>query len=529
MKMAMKLDGIRRVVAYRRVSTGEQANEGFSLEGQMSDITTWAKNNNIEIVKWYTDEATSGHLFKRAGFDCMISDLCNEQIDADGAVFYTTSRMGRRVSVTSTAMDELNRRGKVIIAISENLISSDPTSSFVMNMLGCANEYQSAQTSQDVKNRLTDTAMAGYYTGGGVPFGYQTIEVQDIQNKVRKKLVINEDEKSTVLKVFDLASKGVNGKALGVLSIAAKLNEEGLLNRGKKWDRNKINRILRNTTYIGQYPFRKGQPNEILITVPAIIQEVLFDKIADGLTDRQLDNTESKGVRSKTLLTGLLKCSTCGLNLSVELGKNGKYKYYKCTTKKNRGPDSCTCPTFPKDKLDSAIKEILLNNVFTVAHILSTYDELKDICKSISKTDRSELSKKQKKCHKINQRLSTLYNQIGDGVIEMDSSLKQHLSQQRLELKSIETYLKHVKKRKNLIIFKFGKTKAEEFCKTIAEYFKSANEEVLKSLLLASVKEIKVYSDEIIIKGSKHQLIDLASKAKKGTPFEVPSFVTVWR
>ena len=96
-------------------------------------------------------------------------------------------------------------------------------------------------------------------------------------------------------------------------------------------------------------------------------------------------------------------------------------------------------------------------------------------------------------------------------------------------LKSIKAVLRHVKKRQNLNIFKFGKVKAEQFCETIAKYLKSANEEVLKSLLLATVKEIKVHSDEIIIKGSKYQLIDLVSKAKKGTPLEVPSFATVWR
>jgi hypothetical protein len=51
----------------------------------------------------------------------------------------------------------------------------------------------------------------------------------------------------------------------------------------------------------------------------------------------------------------------------------------------------------------------------------------------------------------------------------------------------------------------------------------------LKSLLLATVKEIKVHSGEIIIKGSKYQLIDLASKEKTGTSIEVPAFVTIWR
>lgn len=233
--MAMKLDGIKRLVAYRRVSTGEQAAEGFSLEGQMSDIEYWAAQNNIEIVKWYTDEGVSGHGFKRAQFDTMISEVCNEIVLADGAIFYTTSRMGRRLSVTAKALDDLNNCGKVVISLSENLISSDPSSRFVFNMLGCANELQSAQTSEDVKKRLTDTANNGFYPGGGVDFGYKTIEVRDHNNKVRKKMVVHEDEKETVTKIFNLSHKGYNGKPLGLLSIASKLNKEGFLNRQKRW------------------------------------------------------------------------------------------------------------------------------------------------------------------------------------------------------------------------------------------------------------------------------------------------------
>ena len=305
--------------------------------------------------------------------------------------------------------------------------------------------------------------------------------------------------------------------------------EFGLLNRGKKWDRNKINRILRNTTYIGNYLFRKGKPNEITVKVPAIIKSEVFEKIANGLTDRQLENTESKGIRSKSLLTGLLICGKCGLNLSTDPGKYAQYNYYKCTTKKNRGAEACSCPNIRKDKLDQIIKSVLLEKIFTVSHILGSYDQLKAICKNLTKTDKSEILKKKEKSHKIKHRLNNLYNKIGDDLIEMDSSLIEHIKQQRTELMSMEKDIKHMKKRLDLQIFKFGQTKAELFCKTIAGYFKVANEEVLKSLLLATVKEIKVHSGEIIIKGSKYQLIDLASKEKTGTSIEVPAFVTIWR
>ena len=527
--MAMKLDGIKRLVAYRRVSTGEQASEGFSLEGQMSDIEYWAAQNNIEIVKWYTDEGVSGHGLKRAEFDIMISDLCNETLLADGAVFYTTSRMGRRLSVTAKALDDLRSCGKVVISISENLISNDPSSRFVFNMLGCANELQSAQTSEDVKKRLTDTANNGFYPGGGVDFGYKTIEVRDQNNKVRKKMVIQEEEKEIVTKIFNLSYKGHNGKPLGLLSIASKLNKEGFLNRQKRWDRNKINKILRSTTYIGKYKYRKNRPDEIIIEVPRIVTDDIFEAVGNGLTDRQLKNTESKGPRSTTLLTGIVKCAFCGLNLTLCTGKSGRYHYYRCITNKNRGAGSCPCPIIPKEKMDNAIKNILLSHIYTEEHILETYSELNKICKSLVQNDRTDLKKKKQKCNKIKERLANLYEQVGDGIIELDSSLKEYLQQQRSQLTSLEKELIYINKRINLKILKFGINKTKIFCESINKFFKQADDETLKALLLAMVKEIRVYSDKLVLKGSKFQLVNIASKAKAGTPLEVPAFVSIWR
>ena len=72
--MAMNLDGITRLVGYSRVSTGEQVSEGVS-----------------------------GKNVKRPQFDLMVHELCTDNVMPDCVVFYTTSRMGRRTSVTATA------------------------------------------------------------------------------------------------------------------------------------------------------------------------------------------------------------------------------------------------------------------------------------------------------------------------------------------------------------------------------------------------------------------------------------------
>ena len=218
-------------------------------------------------------------------------------------------------------------------------------------------------------------------------------------------------------------------------------------------DRNKINKMLRSTTYIGKYKYRKNRPDEIIIEVPRIVTDEIFEAVGNGLTDRQLKNTESKGPRSTTLLTGMIKCAFCGLNLTLCTGKSGQYHYYRCITNKNRGAGACPCPIIPKEKMDNAIKSILLSHIYTEEHILETYSELNNICKSLVQNDRSDLKKKNQKCNKVKERLANLYEQVGDGIIELDSSLNEYLQQQRSQLISLEKELIYINKRINLKIW----------------------------------------------------------------------------
>jgi site-specific DNA recombinase len=45
---------------YVRVSTEEQATEGFSIQAQLSELERYALQNNLDIVERYIDEGFSG-------------------------------------------------------------------------------------------------------------------------------------------------------------------------------------------------------------------------------------------------------------------------------------------------------------------------------------------------------------------------------------------------------------------------------------------------------------------------------------
>ncbi|MEJ6497078.1 recombinase family protein [Pseudoalteromonas lipolytica] len=131
---------MRYLAAYTRVSTDRQAKEGFSIEGQVKSILAWAEDRDIEIVKWYKDEDISGARENRPQYDKMVHEVCNEIVKVDGIIFFSTSRMGRNLAVTTATRNKLKKLRKVIVSAHENLIIKDAASALVFNLMGAVNE-----------------------------------------------------------------------------------------------------------------------------------------------------------------------------------------------------------------------------------------------------------------------------------------------------------------------------------------------------------------------------------------------------
>ena len=85
-------------VAYLRVSTKEQEDEGYSLENQELSATEYAEKQNLKIVKtWKCSE--SGWIKKeRKYFEEMISYVLNKRNNIKHIIFYSSDRASRNMS-----------------------------------------------------------------------------------------------------------------------------------------------------------------------------------------------------------------------------------------------------------------------------------------------------------------------------------------------------------------------------------------------------------------------------------------------
>lgn len=529
-----------KIIIYLRVSSGQQAEFGNSIDGQRIYIQRWAKQNGFHIQKEFCEES-SAFQGKRPVFEEMLEYAIENRDIIDGIVVYALSRFARTQKQLISDNSRLEDAGLKLISATEAMPEDEDSAFLMKNVLGTVNELYSRQGSRVVKDRLAVTAEKGFYTGGVVPFGFQSIETNDNDGTRSRKTLIHEPIEAEIVKdVYDLYNNGNSkGEVFSLKKIAKTLNEDGRLKRGKKWAVNDIHRVIKQTVNYGEYQFNskpKGRPEKsYIIKFPKIIEKETFD-IAEKLRNKKNPATKDyERSNSKNLLTGLLKCPCCDCNMVIMKGTSGShlkkvYSYYECRIKKVEGGSNCTTPNLNMNKVDELVPYVLINELITFERISKILKQLKDLVDAKKKLNSPKLLKLERNAHSVQTKIYTLYEKVSLGNIEVDSYFKNHIS----DLKKEDHFLKHeiqiLKKQSSLPVKKFGDKQINKFISEIKKLLLAPeNKAILKRYLSAIIEKITVYDDKAIITGSKLNLAILTSKEKGGTSFEVPPFVSMWR
>lgn len=121
---------------------------------------------------------------------------------------------------------------------------------------------------------------------------------------------------------------------------------------------------------------QKRAPNEwIKTSIPAIIDAGSYELVRLKRTSRAPSKVAPRIVTSPTLLAGLIKCGVCGNSMTLATGKSGRYKYYKCTSRKKRN-HACSISNLPMEKTDQQVLTQLAEKVFAPIRVQSMMVEL---------------------------------------------------------------------------------------------------------------------------------------------------------
>ena len=376
-----------RAGIYARVSSDRQA-EQQTIQSQVSALRerVEADGHSLPEQLCFLDDGVSGATLTRPALETL-----RDTAYAGGLqklYVHSPDRLARKYAWQVLLVDELHSHGVEIVFLNHT-IGASPEEDLLLQMQGMFAEYERAKILERSRRGKRHAAQRGSVNVlSGAPYGYRYITKQEGHGTAAYEVI--EEQAAVVKQVFEW----VGCDRLSIGEVSRRLKEKGIRTATGKtwWDRATVWGMLKNTAYMGSAAFGKTRTGErrkrpmpqrghsrtprrtgstydtskdawLLIPVPAIVDEALFETVQEQLdTNRQQASERKRGARY--LLQGLVKCSCCGyayygkkVSRSSAKGKVA-WAYYRCVgTDAYRfgGKRVCDNKQVRTDKLDEAV------------------------------------------------------------------------------------------------------------------------------------------------------------------------------
>lgn len=221
-------------VAYIRVSTDKQAEQGVSLDVQEAKIRMYAELYGIELVEVIVDDGASAKSLARDGLSRALALL--EAGRADGLVVCKLDRLTRSVRDLGDLIDRyFGPKGSAsLVSVEEQVDTSTATGRMILNVLMSVSQWERETIGERTAAAMQHKVARGEYVGGEPPYGYRVADCG-----------VRLEEHAGEQKVIGAVRK-YRAAGLSVRAIAAKLAEHGFRSRtGRDFSKSSVARVLK--------------------------------------------------------------------------------------------------------------------------------------------------------------------------------------------------------------------------------------------------------------------------------------------
>lgn len=327
-----------KAAIYVRVSTEEQAQEGFSIDAQLKVLRAWAVLKEAQVADEFVDDGYSAKNLNRPAMQRMLAACRAHKVDA--VIVWRLDRLSRSLRDTLALVeDEFRANGVEFVSTSENIDTSSPSGRLVLNILASAAQNEREVNEERVRMVARDLAEQCVHLGGVPPYGYRV--------GADRRLEIDEKEAPAVRLIFSLRAQGY-----GYGEIISRLSEEGCRTRsGRPFGKNSLHDLLKNPKYCGVYVWnraaaasRSGErnnhasknPDDVIVVpggVPAIVDSGTWQLVQARMRE---DARRGGAYKPKAvyICSGLVRCAFCDRAMPVDVvgrSRNGEYqRAYRC-------------------------------------------------------------------------------------------------------------------------------------------------------------------------------------------------------
>lgn len=346
-----------RAGLYMRVSTEDQAREGFSLPEQKERLEAYCKLNNFEIIDYYEDAGISAKKGNyRPEWERLKEDIKSKKINT--MIALKQDRITRSIYDWENILSFLEDNEAYLDFVYDDINTTTSNGRMISRIMMSVSQNEIERTSERTKVGLAGAIKKGHIPHQA-PLGYKH------ENRL---LIPDEATKGIAIRIFELYHNG-----LSYQKIANIYNEKQVLGK-TNWRDNTIYHILENEIYKGDFIHGKRTKNPTYY--PDVVEPLVSKELWEECQNQKRNNSRAY---SRTLTYIFLQkclCPKCGKILGGKAckKKGHEYFYYYCRDCKLNIKESEIERGF-KEVVDQLTEYDSIVNQFFVPMVIKNFDE----------------------------------------------------------------------------------------------------------------------------------------------------------
>ncbi len=277
-------------VAYCRVSTEEQATEGFSIGGQADKLRIYAELHDLGEVVVIADPGRSGKDLDRPGLQQLLQMV--DQGHVSNVLAWRLDRLSRSLSDLILLADRFGQAGVALHSFTEKIDLSSATGRMFYNILGSFAQFYREQLAENVRMGMQQAVRQGKWINRPKT-GYDLVNGELMPNEMAP----------VVRRIFAMRSEGASQ---GDIAIATGVKYSTVL------------AILHSRIYLGE----------------VLLNDEWYPGTHEPLITPELFATAHRGRikgrrKGKDLLAGKVRCGLCNRLMAIDGNGEGR-KMYRC-------------------------------------------------------------------------------------------------------------------------------------------------------------------------------------------------------
>ena len=310
---------MKNVIIYKRVSTDEQADKGYSLRAQEEKLEQYCSQRGLNIVGRYQDDH-SAKTFDRPQFKKLLTFAKANKNKIDALLFIKWDRFSRDATDALNMIRTFKNMGIDCNAIEQPIDLSVPENRLMLAFYITSPQVENERRGLNISSGIRRANKEGRYTSTA-PIGYTYA-----RDSANKPILVKSDKAPLVEEIFTLYSSGNYTKE--------ELRKK-YASRGITLASGSFHNMFHNVVYCGLIKLLpdKFNPDEYVQGIhEPIISRELFDIVQQVAKGKSKIKAKPVKVVDELALRGYLVCDSCGGNItgSKSKGHGGAYYYYHC-------------------------------------------------------------------------------------------------------------------------------------------------------------------------------------------------------